>query len=859
MQKLFTTILLLLSIAVIYAQTSSDWYIDKPIVKIIFKGLKNVKELELEGIIKPFIGKKFSDALFLDLQSKLYALDYFDHFIPNALPGDDQYNSIIIEFEVTERPIVDDIKINGNKNISKSDIMDVILLKRGDMVNKTKVRLDADAIKNLYLEKGYPDVDVQGNIEKGDTPDAAVIEFNIQEGKQTKIKKIQFSGNSFASAGTLRGVMSIKEQSLFSSGVFQESKLEEDIQKIESYYNDRGYIDTKVVDVRKDLEVDEQAGRNLLIVTIYIEEGKQYTYGGMAFEGNTLFSNNELAAVVRQKPGSILSKSKLEADFMRITDLYYNDGYIYNVISREEQRDEQNRTINYTVKIVERGRAHIENILIKGNKKTKDYVLYRELPVEVGDIFSKEKVLEGLRNLYNLQFFSSVAPTTPPGSVDGLMDLVINVEEGKTIDINFGVTFSAAAGSFPMLGFVKWSDKNFLGRGQELSVGTELSTTKQNLNFGFNENWLFGKRWSGGINFSLNHELIQDIQQDILLPVFSPDDPNRVPDPFDGHYVEAATGLPYIGIPTQEQLNENEVITDYAYYIKSGKSIPADYLMSYHSLDFSLGVSTGYRWFTNVGRFGIGTGLIPSLKFITYDKMSFRPYDSNIRENYGVWKFINKWWQNYSWDTRDITYSPSKGFYLSERLTFVGGFLFGTQRYIRSDSRAEAYVKIFDIPVSDSWHFKSVFAARTSFSVILPQFGRSDLDKSTDITRQELLYIDGMTMARGWKSVYDGEALWDSMVELRFPILEQYIWWDFYFSGTAMWAELEKVSQMRLSDYYFSFGAGARLTIPGIPIGLYLTKRFKFDLDNKIEWQTGAILPASLGLDLVVSFTAALF
>ncbi|TFG57956.1 MAG: outer membrane protein assembly factor BamA, partial [Spirochaetales bacterium] len=130
----------------LYSQENPDWYLGKPIVDVRFKGLKTVSKNELEGIVKPYIGRQFSDEVFLDLQSTLYALDYFESFIPNALPGDDKYESIVIEFDVTERPVVDEIRVTGNTNVRKADILDVVLLKNGDMVNKTKVQLDSDAV-----------------------------------------------------------------------------------------------------------------------------------------------------------------------------------------------------------------------------------------------------------------------------------------------------------------------------------------------------------------------------------------------------------------------------------------------------------------------------------------------------------------------------------------------------------------------------------------------------------------------------------------------------------------------------------------------------------------------------------------
>jgi len=864
MRKALFLFILVLSIApFISAQVAPDWYMGKEIIEIRFKGLNNVSEAELEGITEPFIGQSFTDDIFLDLQSKLYALDFFENFVPNALPGDDNYSTLIIEFEVNERPVVDEIVLKGNKQVRKGDILDVILLKRGDMVNKTKVRLDAEAVQALYLERGFPDAAVEGEIIRlEDDESLAQVIFAVDEGKQTKIKDILFSGNEFASDSTLNREMSTKKQSLFSAGVFMESKLEEDIRNIEIYYWDNGYVDAKVVDVIKDVTYDEEDETNYMFITIIIEEGDQYYYGGMNFEGNTLFTDEELQLQVRQKIGKILNKTKLEQDFLRVTDLYYDDGYIYNVIERSEERDEENRIITYTVSIVERGRAHIENIIITGNEKTKDYVLYRELPLEVGDIFSKKKVMEGLQNLYNTGLFSVVSPSTPMGSADGLMDLIINVEEGKTIDINFGVTFTGAAGSFPAMGFLKWSDKNFLGRGQEISVGTEISGVRQNLNFGFTEEWLFGRRWSGGIDFSVEHELTQDVAQDILGPIFSSEDENRVPDPYDGHFVYSDTGEAFPGYPDADQIADLNLVTDYAYAVENDESINPSYLMDYHSYDFSLGGNSGYTWHTPAGRIGLGGGLNSTLTRITYESSLYRPYNATVRENLDAWKFVNRMWTNMTWDTRDLIYNPNKGHYLAQSFSLVGGILGGTRHYIRSTTKLQGFLKLFDLPVSDNWNFKMILAANSAFTVLLPQFGRAPLDKDNDLTPSDLLYIDGMLTARGWDFVQNGEILWDNWLEFRMPLAEQYIWWDWYISATALLEDKASLKALSLDDFLFSFGGGVRFTIPGLPIGIFLTKRFQ-TAENIPQWQTGELFnpdnEEGKGLDFVITFTYELY
>jgi outer membrane protein insertion porin family len=616
-----------MSAGVLFPQTG-EWYLKKKIKEIRFVGLVNVSKSELDGVVSSFIGQTFTDTLFWDLQSRLYALDYFEQFTPNALPGDESNQSVIIEFSVIERPIVDSIVITGNASIRKVDILDVILLKPDDIVTKTKVRLDSEAIKNLYIERGYPDIQVQGTITRNEENNTATVEFAITEGNQTKVRTIAFVGNSYVSASTLKGLMSLKEQSFFSSGIFSETKLQEDLDLIHTYYTDRGYVDAKVVNVERSVEQDPRDGRNYLIITITIEEGNQYTFGGISFEGNELYSDEELGKLVRLSEGSILNLTRLQADYARVAGIYYDDGYIFNTITMTEKRDEINRSISFVMHITEKGKAHIENIIITGNTKTLEYVILRELPFTEGDVFSATKIREGIYNLQNLQFFSNITLDYPQGSSEGLMDLIINVEEGKTLDLNFGVTFTGTAGEFPVTGFVKVADTNFLGRGQELAATTEISGDSQELSFSFLENWLFGKRWSGGVTLSFEHDTVSEVAQDILAPIFYYD----FPDPYDGHYVfsddeeyegtsyEAGDAFP--GIPTEEQIDKYDLLTDYDY---ADNEIPDTYLMTYETWEMSLGLSTGYKFYTPVGRFGVGTGAETSLKKVIYNEAFYGP------------------------------------------------------------------------------------------------------------------------------------------------------------------------------------------------------------------------------------------
>ena len=861
--KRFVLIILVFCIFIFNIFSDEDWYIGKPIKDFSFKGLETISPAELSPIVRPYIGKKFTLDLFWEIQNKLYALDYFESIESNAKPGDSEKNSVIVEFSVKERTTVEKIEIQGNNKIRASEILDKIVLKKGDMVSDTRIKDDEEAIKELYLGKGFTDIKVSGKSDVDKKTNRTNVIFEIVEGEQTTIKKINFSGNRFASESTLKGLMKTKAQSLFNNGVFQESKLQTDIQAIEDYYADHGYIDCKVVKVGREVKRDEKSGKRSMYLTLYIKEGEQYIYGGMTFEGNKIFSTKKLESLVRQQTGKILNKKKLNADFQRISDLYYENGYIENVIKLNEKRNEKTKAINYVVTIEEKDRAHIESIIFKGNKKTKDFVLYRELPFEVGDIFNKKKIIEGLRNIYNLQYFTTVNPETPQGSAAGLMDLVINVEETSTADINMGIQFSGT--DFPVSGTVKWSERNFLGRGQTVGVNLVASPVKQNISFNFIEPWMFGYRWLGGVNFSFQHSNMQNVLQDILPPVYSDtENSDAVPDPYDGHYVFSQdttypasggtaykAGAAFPGIPTSADITDYNLKTDYQYAIQKGEKIPSQYKMNYNSYDISGGINTGYKYHTFLGWLGTSLGISSTLRFIHYDPSVYRPFDYNIRANLDRWSIVNKLDTNVYWDKRDYFLNPTNGFFLNQKVTFTGGFLLGDRHYIKTQSRADGYLTLFSIPVLENWNFKVVAAAHSALSLILPQFG--NLFK-TDFT--DLLYIDGMNVARGWTSGYTpisyGKALWDNRFELRLPISEQFLWGVLFCDAASLWEEVQDMSSMKIDDFFFSIGTGLRFTIPQFPIRLYFSKGFQIK-NGGISWKPGDLALGNFTFDFVIS------
>ena len=840
-----TSLFFLLSMtALISAQSTQDaWYVDKPVKAFSFKGLVTVKESDLQSLLATHIGEKFSTTLLEDVQASLYALDYFESIVTNAVAGDDAKTSLIIEFVVKERPSIVEVVVKGNTTVRTNEITDKVLLKKGDLSNQGKLDADVAAVKSLYLDKGYADASVTGSFDPAEAENTVRATFTINEGIPTTIKDIHFSGNSFASESTLRGVMKTKPQSLFDSGVFEESKLEEDKTAIISYYTDRGYADVTVDKITRDIE--NQNGRNYLVITIYLTEGQQWNYGGMSFVGNNIFPTTRLQELVYQKPGKPLSTQKLQADVDRIRSLYYDNGYIFNAFSSAEKRDDAAKTITYTLTVQETDKAHIESIIFKGNTRTKENVLRRGLPFEEGDVFNVAQIVQGRQYLENLQYFKTVSIDTPAGTENGLMDIVFTVEESSTADINFGVVFSG--GNFPISGDIKWDEKNFQGGGQTVSVDLEFSTIKQLVALSYSEPYLTDVPWSGGLSLSFDHQTQTNVLQDILGPVFS-DSQQAIaaPDPYTNR-------------------------ADYLNDLANGISIPTQYLMSYDSYDIGLGANTGYTFTLPGSHLGLTASYTPTVRYVDYDASLYRPFEKNVRDNNMKWIFIDQIAASVILDARDIYWNPTTGYYLAQNFTYVGGLLFGDREYIRSDSTIEGFLTLFDIPVFEGWDFQLVLAAHSALSFILPNYDPTTGSWRTNTDYTDQLYIDGMTVGRGWREMY-GNALWDNKLELRMPIVKEAVWFvtfldiaglfdqPWYATAPSTTDPTTSFNHLSLDQFFFSVGAGLRFSIPQFPIRLYLAQGFKYNTTaGTWSLKTGDFAVGPLSLNFVISLGGNVF
>jgi outer membrane protein insertion porin family len=804
-------------------------------------GLQNVEESIILDIQYAYLNEPFSDALFNKLQGELYALDYFSYFLAEAQRTGEGNNELKIAMEFHELPYISQVTIQGNAGIKTKNIKDVLLSKEGTFLQEQNIELSKNEIRGLYEEKGYADTVISSSYEIDETSNTVSLVFTIEENKQKRIGEIVFEGNTQLASDQLAKQLSSKTISYFNSGYYNPSTIETDKRNLITFYQSKGFVDATISDVKTEDISREDDEYTRLRVIYQIDEGEQWRFGGIQVEGNSVFSDEQFQSLISMKEGSILDISRVQKEIEAVTDLYWNNGYIFNVISSDMVRDEENKVITFVLNVQENQQAVVEDIRIEGLTKTKPYVFERELTFSRGDVFSKEALIRSAQNIYNTLIVTDVKFDIINGSEPGTVIPVYTVVEGNQMDIQFGATFGGNVDGFPVSGFLQWSDKNLGGTGRDLAITTNLSPDTQNFSISFTDGWFKDYRWSNGLTFNFERSKKERVLQRGLGS-----------DYYTGHD-DTAYPLGY---------------NSYLSYLAADKALPANsYLMNYLYYRVSLGYNTGYTFMFRPGALTVGGGLSIGLNYADYNHAVYDPFERLIKAYGERWQFSNRLSLSFAWDGRDRIENTSRGYYLSQSFTYAGGILGGLSNYIKSSTSASGYVTLFTFTLAEK-DANVVLGATTTVSAMLPQYynnkydtqGWDWYDAKQGATRYEMLYIDGMNTGRGFSVIFDQAYLWDNQVSVSWPLAHNVLSAEIYGSATGVSTDLQNIAPSSLA-WYYSMGAGIKLKVPGFPLGLYLVKNASF-IDDTFSWDGGTIFKGSSedsGFKLVLAITTTLY
>lgn len=469
----------------------------RTVTKVEVAGNKNISGATILSKIRTREGSAFSQLVASDDLKRLYALGYFSDI---KIDLADFSDGVAVTFRVKELPLLKEVTLSGNNSIRTEVLQKLVKSKIDDFFNLQQLKQDMRDIQKTYEAKGFPLASIDYKMQTAEETNEAKVVIVIQEQTKIRIKDIYTEGNRAFSGKKLLSLIRTRRGGLFNSGLYKKELLEEDLERISSFYRGQGYLDVQV-----SSEVFYGAQMRTMYLTIKIEEGKKYLVGEINIRGAMVFSEQLIRQRLKMKPGGVFNRDELKYDIAEVQGLYFEKGYIAAEVNAETLLNEKTGKIDLAYKIVENELAYIDKIKIRGNTKTKDIVIRRELRCYPGEIFDGEKLRRSKERLYNLGFFQEVSYDAEPTQAANKRDLVVNIKEAKTGEFAFGAGFSSVE---RFVGFVEVAQKNFdlanwhtfTGAGQDLSVRAEFGSTRREYDLSFTEPWIFGHPLSFGVD-----------------------------------------------------------------------------------------------------------------------------------------------------------------------------------------------------------------------------------------------------------------------------------------------------------------------------------------------------------------------
>ncbi len=389
---------------------------------------------------------------------------------------------ISITIAVDEAPILGKMIITGDDKISKTKIGEAIGLRIGQRIPEFQIEAGKSKVLDLYSEEGFLLGTVDVSIEKAkvDTPivnqkradNTRTLNISISEGSRVKIGKIAFIGNENISDRKLRRVLKETKQQrwyLFWRSSFDDNKFQDDQEKLKAFYQKRGYRDVVIV---AD-SISYRGDKKKMDIWLTINEGPKYYYRNFSWDGNELYTDEQLSNALGISDGEAYNEEDLQKGiYERAQSLYMDKGYIYsNIIPEISPAGKDSIDVHFSV--IENQKVYVRNINISGNTRTRENVIRRELKLYPGDVFSRQKLIRSQREIWILNYFGNVVPDVIPIDEDKV-DLEITVEEKSSERANLNVGYTKEYG---MTGGGGIEFMNFRGKGQRflLSASTGLS------------------------------------------------------------------------------------------------------------------------------------------------------------------------------------------------------------------------------------------------------------------------------------------------------------------------------------------------------------------------------------------------
>jgi len=474
---------------------------EAPIVRSIdvqYSGPATVSREVILAQIRTTVGQPYSDSTVEDDIRSLYKTGTIQNVRIFAQPEADGVKVIVA---VQTRQVLRELVIDGAHRVSAKKLRKEIGVRLNAPVNEDDLQKARQKIVDTYQSKGFTDITVDFRVEPIDeSRGTGRVIYTINEGVRGAVSRIHFEGNEHFSEKILRKQMKTRGKTMFAfidkSGRLDEVQLQQDLDGIKEFYQNHGYVDAEVQEVRRERK------KGPLIITVGIKEGTLYHVNKLSFAGYKETTEQKIRATIKMKEGSVYSPKQLHEDAKALADAYGHGGYV-DLVILPQGTPAGAGLIDVHYKIEEGNRSFVERINIIGNSRTKDKVIRREILVAPGDVFDTVRVDTSKKRLENLGFFTRVDTYPEETGVEGRKDLIVQVEEKRTGSLNFGAGYSTVD---QLIGFVELTQGNFditnwpglTGAGQKFRAKAQVGSQRKDFSVGLTEPYFLDRRFSLG-------------------------------------------------------------------------------------------------------------------------------------------------------------------------------------------------------------------------------------------------------------------------------------------------------------------------------------------------------------------------
>lgn len=469
-----------------------------PIIRSIdvqYTGPATLSKERILAQIRTRPGQLYSNQVVEQDIEALYKTGYIRNVRIFAQPEGDGVKVIVA---VETRAIVREIEISGAERVKPKRLRKEIKLRLNQAVDEQQLEEARQKIIEVYQGRGFTDVSVQFRVDPIDEKrGTSRVVFTVTEGVRGAVRQIHFEGNSHFSEKVLRKQMKTRGKTPLSfvdkSGRLDEAQLEQDQDKLREFYQNHGYIDMEIKNVRRD-----RTEKGPMIITIVVVEGPQYHVRQLSVSGYQAAREDKILALLKMKQGSVYSPKQLRDDAKAVADAYGSGGFV-DLVVLPEGTPAGPAQIDVHYKIEEGVRSFVNRINIQGNTRTKDKVLRREVLVAPGDVFNTVRVDLTKKRLENLGYFAKVETYPEDTDIPGRKDLTILVQEKRTGSLSFGGGFSTVD---KLVGFAELTQGNFdlfnwpsfTGGGQKFRLRVQYGTQRKDFVLTITEPYFLDRR-----------------------------------------------------------------------------------------------------------------------------------------------------------------------------------------------------------------------------------------------------------------------------------------------------------------------------------------------------------------------------